>query len=90
MNVTRTLTIDDLTPSELATLFTDMDDYRQAEFFAAIAPIAREWSGAGWCQQSCSIAQRLDDTGRKVVLKLAEHILGCDNLEALVAEQVPA
>jgi hypothetical protein len=74
MTLSRTIQISDITPAELAMLFTDMDDHHQAAFFAAIKPITDKWDGAGWCQQSCSIIQQLDDAGLSVVRTLASHL----------------
>jgi hypothetical protein len=73
MTITRTITIDDLTPQELADRFANMFDNEQAEFFAEVAKIAATWPGAGMCQQAYSIASHLDDEGRSVIQRLAEH-----------------
>lgn len=76
MAVTRTLTLDDLSPAEVAELFCDMNSSDQAEFFNAVAEIARSWPGAGWCQQACEIirSKDLDDRGRRAIGSLAEHL----------------
>lgn len=74
MSVTRTIQINDLTPEELAHLFTEMDANQQAEFFAAIWRIAKDWNGAGWCMQSCYIVERLDKDGRDALETLAAHL----------------
>ena len=74
MSVTRTVDISDLTPEELATLFTGMDGGQQARFFAAIKPIAATWPGAGWCQKSYSINKALDADGSFVLETLASHL----------------
>lgn len=93
MAVSRTIEINDLTPAELAVLFTEMDGEQQAEFFAEIAPIAKTWPGAGWCQQSYDIAKHLTPEGREVVLKMAEHVLNRDlpaDLTAAMPEMLTA
>jgi len=72
MKITRIITIDDITPAELAEVFTSMDDFEQAKFFGHVWKIARTWPGAGWCQQSSAIAKRLDNDGRDCIAKLAE------------------
>lgn len=90
MTVQRTITLADLEPSELAELFCEMDGERQAEFFANIHKIAATWPGAGWCQQSCAIAGFVGPKSREVIIKLAEHVLDCDNLEAVVVAQKEA
>ena len=72
MTVTRTLTISDVTPEELATVFAKMWAEEQAEFFAKVWLIAREWPGAGWCQQCSAIAPLLDQNGKDCIAKLAE------------------
>ena len=75
MTVSRIIHLDDLNPGELADLFCEMDDHQQAEFFEAIHRIAKDWPGAGWCQQSCSIAGKLSDEGREAIRTLAGHAL---------------
>lgn len=72
-SITRTITLDDLTPEELAELFCKMFADEQAAFFAKVAQIASTWPGAGMCQQACAIAKHLDDEGRSVIERLAEH-----------------
>lgn len=74
MSVTRTIEIDDLSPFELATLFASMDGRSQALFFAGVWQIAKDWPGAGWCQQSCGIVSHLNKDGRDAVAALAEHL----------------
>lgn len=73
MTITRTITLDDLTPVELADCFASMFADEQAKFFAEVARIAATWPGAGMCQQACSIATHLDVNGLFVIEKLAEH-----------------
>lgn len=55
--IERTITLNDLTPRELAVMFCDQDAESQAAFFSEVWQIARNWSGAGWCQQSYSIVR---------------------------------
>ncbi len=74
-SITRTFHISDISPQELASLFTAMFDDAQAEFFAEIGRIAKDWPGAGWCMQSCCIAGKLSDEGRAVIETLAGHAL---------------
>lgn len=76
MTVMRKIDLTDITPEELAELFTDMFDDQQAAFFAAIKPISDKWPGAGLCMQSCNINQRLNDDGRFVLETLASHLPG--------------
>lgn len=71
--LTRTIALDDITPQECASIFAHYSDLEQAAFFAEVGSIARSWPGAGWCQQSCSIAARLDDLGRETIATLAGH-----------------
>lgn len=75
MAITRAVAVDDLTPAELATIFTDMSDFQQAKFFAHVWQIAKAWPGAGWCQQSYSIVQRIDADGRNTIAALAAHLV---------------
>jgi hypothetical protein len=71
--VTRTVEVNDLTPVELAHLFTEMADYQQAEFFAQVWRDAKSWPGAGWCGQSLAIVNALDSDGRNAIGTLAAH-----------------
>lgn len=70
--LTRTIEIDDITPEELAALFLGMFGDEQARFFNAFKAITGTWSGAGWCQQCCSMSQHLDAAGKETIAKLAE------------------
>lgn len=70
--LTRSITIDDLTPEEMAYLFCEMDSRGQARFFTRVGEMAANWSGAGWCQQSCAISQHLDKTATETIIKLGE------------------
>jgi hypothetical protein len=74
MSVTRTIAISDITPEELAELFTEMGGEQQAEFFAAIKPISDKWPGAGWCAQSYAINLHLNAAGLSVLETLASHL----------------
>ena len=73
--ITRTITIGDLRPQELAVLFCGLDSLGQADFFGEVWAIAREWPGAGWCQQSYAISEALDADGREAIRVLAGHAL---------------
>ena len=73
-NVTRTVLIDDLTPEELAALFCELHSAGQAAFFSEVWRLAKAWPGAGWCQQSYSIARDIDDDGRNAIRTLAGHV----------------
>lgn len=72
--VTRTVTLSDLTPAELASIFAGWDDNLQAEFFTHIAEESKDWPGTGWEMQACHIADKLASAGKKVVLQLAQFI----------------
>ena len=72
MSLERTITIDDITPQELAKLFLGMFGDEQAAFFNAMKAETDKWSGAGWCQQSCAISKHLNKDGIETILKLAE------------------
>lgn len=82
MVVTRTIALEDIAPAELATMFCEMGGLEQAEFFAEVHAIAATWPGAGWCWQACSIAEHITKPGFEVITKLAEHVLGFDDLVA--------
>jgi len=72
--IIRTIEINDLSPLELAALFTEMEAEPQARFLSEIWRIARAWPGAGWCQQSCAIVGHLDADGRDTIKTLAAHL----------------
>ena len=72
--ITRTVTISDLTPQEMASIFTGWYDDEQAAFFDAIKAETVGWPGSGWCGQACAIAQHLKPEGRDVIVTLAAHV----------------
>lgn len=74
MPITRTITLDDPTPAELAAAFCDLDGDDQAAFLSAVWRIAKEWPGAGWCQQSYAIMQASDRDTRETIRVLASHL----------------
>lgn len=80
MTVSRIYYITDLEPGELADIFCEMDAEQQAAFFECIAEIAKGWPGAGWCQQSYAINEKLSREGREVIRTLAGHALDRDDL----------
>ncbi len=84
MGITRSITIEDIEASEVAHLFCEMGSEEQAEVFRHIGEIAKGWPGAGWCQQSYAIANNLEPGGRAVITKLAEHVLGYDDMLNLI------
>jgi hypothetical protein len=69
----RTVRLDDLTPEEAAAIFAAGDDHFQAAFLNRVGAISRSWPSAGWCVQACSLMDKLDDDGRMMVEKLADH-----------------
>ena len=73
-DVKRTFAIDDLTPEELAALFCDLFGEQQARFFSEVWRIAKDWPGAGWCQQSCEIVKQSDADALDVIKTLAAHL----------------
>ena len=84
MTASRTITFDDLTPEELAELFAEMDGQQQSDFFSAVWSLAKKWPGAGWCQQSYTIARLADNDAIQAIRTLASH-LPADDL-AWIAE----
>ena len=71
--IVRTLTIDDITPEELAAYFSEFDSEEQAEFFNELGLISRQWPGAGMCKQAYHIVDHLDRDGIMVVESLGNH-----------------
>lgn len=72
--VTRTLTVSDLTPAEMASVFADWSDIDQAEFFHHLRAESRDWPNSGWCGQAYNIVSRLSPDGRAIVEALADHV----------------
>lgn len=72
--VTRTVSVNDLTPQELAALFCQLCNDEQAEFFAAVADESKDWPGTGWDGQAMAIVEKLDSAGRFVLSALAAHM----------------
>lgn len=65
--VTRTITISDITPEEMASIFGDWFADQQGAFFNALAIESKDWPGCGFAGQSYAITQHLDEGGRKIV-----------------------
>ena len=78
--ITRTVEVNDLSPHELAALFCEMSNDGQANFFERIWEIAKDWPGAGWCQQSFAINEVIADAGKDTIITLARHILDRDDI----------
>jgi hypothetical protein len=72
--VTRTVTISDLTPAEVASIFASWDNIQQAAFFDAVHEEARAWPGTGWCGQALSITDQIGPGGIAVIDALADHL----------------
>lgn len=75
MSVTRTIEIDDLTPDELAKLFTEMGSDDQARFFGTVWKIAQDWPGAGWCMQCLGIVEHADAEAMSALRTLSNHVV---------------
>ena len=71
-HITRTITLDDITPDETAMLFAKYNSEGQARFFHALHDIVEKWGGMGWCGQCSWIADDITPEGRKVIAKLNE------------------
>lgn len=71
--VTRTVTLSDLTPVELASIFAAYDSEQQATFFTALRAETKDWPGTGWCGQSWHIADAADYDALFVIMTLAGH-----------------
>lgn len=74
MTVRRTITLDDLTPVELAMLFCDFDSEQQADFFDAVGEISSQWGGMGWCGQCAQIVDDLTPRAARTIETLAGHV----------------
>ena len=72
--VTRTVTVSDLSPSELASIFSAYDDNEQAAFFDALAEEVKDWPGSGWCMQCAWFIPKLSKGGKDIVAKMAEWL----------------
>ncbi len=83
MSVQKTIDVE-ITPRELAEVFCNMFDSEQAEVFSHIWDITKNWPGAGWCMQSCSIIGATDTNARAAISTLASH-LPADDIAYIVA-----
>lgn len=72
--ITRTVTVSDLSPAELASIFANYDDTQQARFFDCLADEVKDWPGTGWCMQCSYIEGKMTDRAKDIVRKLAEWI----------------
>jgi hypothetical protein len=72
--ITRTITVGDLTPQELASSFAQMDSGQQAAFFHALHEETQSWPGAplGWLGQATFIADDLTKEGKLIIRDLRE------------------
>lgn len=70
--ITRTVTVSDLEPTELASIFAAYDDNQQAAFFDAVADEVKEWGGNGWCGQCSWFVPKLTARAKDIILKMAE------------------
>lgn len=71
--ITRTVTLSDLTPAELASIFSDFDSKQQAAFFNALHEEVKTYAGTGWCGQCSWIVDDLDRGGFDIIETLAGH-----------------
>lgn len=71
--VTRTVTISDLTPAEMASIFASWFDDQQAQFFDALADETKDWPGCGWSGQAYCIAQKLGPKGRRIMNDMIDN-----------------
>jgi hypothetical protein len=73
--VTRTVTVSDLTPIEMASVFASWVSVDQAAFFTALREESRDWPNSGWCGQAHYIVSDADAEALFVLDKLADHVL---------------
>jgi hypothetical protein len=72
--LTRVIEHDDITPEEAAHIFAGFNNEQQVTFFTYVWRAAKDWPGAGWCQQSCSIIEKAGPEARECIRALAEHL----------------
>lgn len=65
--ITRTVTVSDLTPKEMASIFAEWFDDKQAAFFNALAVESKNWPGGGFGGQMYAMSGYLDEGGRRIV-----------------------
>jgi hypothetical protein len=70
-SVTRTITVSDLTPQELASIFANYSCDEQAAFFDALVEEGRDWPGTGWCMQSSYFVPKVGSEGQDLIAKFA-------------------
>ena len=73
--VTRTVTVSDLTPAEMASIFASWVSTDQAAFFAALREESRDWPNSGWCGQAHYIVTDADTDALFILDKLADHVV---------------
>lgn len=71
--VTRTVTVSDLTPAEMASIFAGWYDDQQAAFFDALAAETKDWPGCGWAGQAYAFGQKLGNDGRMIMDTLIDN-----------------
>lgn len=71
--ITRTVTVSDLTPEEMASIFAEWFADQQAAFFNALAVESKDWPGCGIDGQMYAVTEYLDEGGRKVVNAIIDN-----------------
>lgn len=72
--VSRTISLDDMTPEEMAKLFAAMGSDEQIRFFSALRAETKDWPGSGWCMQCSYIAADADTDALFILGTLAGHV----------------
>lgn len=74
VQLTRTIELDDISPEEAAHIFAGFNNEKQAAFLTTVWRIAKDWPGAGWCQQSCSIVEVAGPEAREWIRTIGAHL----------------
>lgn len=72
--ITRTITLSDLEPQELASIFAQYDSEKQAAFFAALVVEGADWPSTGWCGQSLYMVSEMTRPAQELLATMAAHL----------------
>lgn len=71
---TLTVTVSDLSPEEMASIFAGWNDGQQAAFFHALHEEAQSWPGGGWWLQIASTIDKMSPEALSVMREFADAL----------------
>lgn len=72
--ITRTVTVSDLTPTEVASIFAQWNDTEQARFFEALVEDGKSFEGTGWCGQALWFVPNMNRDAQNLLAVFASYL----------------